>query len=113
MKEETVFSRGDMESDAQPSGKFGLMSFSSYTTLSNCDTGLPCVSSFILRVAAALGWEEIEFIKPRMANLEETRSRSFQPSKLVVRTLASLFKLSLSVFKVVFSKVESRILSPL
>lgn len=113
MKEETVFSRGDMESDAQSSGKFSLMSFSSYTTLSNCDTGFPCVSSFILGVVVALGWEEIEFIKPRMANLEEIRSQSFPSSKLVVRTLASLFKLSLSVFKVVFSKVKLKIFSPL
>lgn len=71
VKEETVFSHGDMESDAQSSGKFSLMSFSSYTTLSNCDTGFPRVSSFILRVVVALGWEESEFIKPRRADLEE------------------------------------------
>lgn len=50
VKEETVFSSGDMESDAQSSGKFSLMSFSSYATLSNCDTGFPRVSLFILRV---------------------------------------------------------------
>lgn len=37
---------GDTDSDAQSSGKFSLMSFFLSATLSSCDTGFPCVSSF-------------------------------------------------------------------
>lgn len=43
-----------MESDAQPSGGFSLMSFFSYTNLSYCDMGFLCESSVFFGVG---GWE--------------------------------------------------------